>query len=192
MTKVCARCKIEDGPFASIHEHHKNGIHEDNRPENKMDLCANCHATLHWKRWKLSDIGMEDVVIQRGSMIDHAYDDENFIWENILEEWADNKKDLSIKTRELDELRERMYKRGCRVNKMFLQIERMCAYYDYTLQNTIIEYVDKYYHTNDSDPLPGEDDILKILNNPYNEYKYRGRKMIPPWVNELAVQKEII
>lgn len=61
--RVCTRCKLEDGKFVTVHEHHKNGDHEDNRPENKMDLCANCHMTLHWKRWKLSDIGLEDVEI---------------------------------------------------------------------------------------------------------------------------------
>lgn len=61
--KVCARCEIEDGVWASVHTHHKNGDHEDDRPENKVDLCANCHMTLHWKRWKLSDIGIENVDI---------------------------------------------------------------------------------------------------------------------------------
>lgn len=66
--KTCARCGIEDGQFASIHEHHINGDHKDNRPENKMFLCANCHMTLHWRRWKLSDIGLPDVELPRKSM----------------------------------------------------------------------------------------------------------------------------
>ena len=60
--RSCARCKITETE-APIHEHHKNGNHFDDRPENKMDLCANCHMTLHWNRWKLSDIGLEDIEI---------------------------------------------------------------------------------------------------------------------------------
>lgn len=60
----CLKCGIDDIKGV-IHEHHKNGNHDDNSPDNKMDLCANCHMTLHWKRWKLSDIGLEDVEIIR-------------------------------------------------------------------------------------------------------------------------------
>jgi hypothetical protein len=59
--KFCTRCKIEDGPFATIHNHHINGVHNDNRPENKLPLCANCHETLHLERWDLSDISLPSV-----------------------------------------------------------------------------------------------------------------------------------
>jgi hypothetical protein len=62
--RTCVKCGIDD-INGVIHEHHKNGDHGDDRPENKMDLCANCHMSLHWKRWKLSDIGFEDVEIIR-------------------------------------------------------------------------------------------------------------------------------
>lgn len=60
--KYCVRCNISDFD-APIHKHHKNGNHYDNSIENIILLCANCHMTLHWKRWKLSDIGLEDIKI---------------------------------------------------------------------------------------------------------------------------------
>ena len=63
--KICRRCKVEDGPHAVIHKHHINGNHDDNRPENLIFLCANCHMTLHFKRWQLSDIGLENTKISK-------------------------------------------------------------------------------------------------------------------------------
>jgi hypothetical protein len=60
----CLKCGIDEIKGA-IHEHHLNGDHGDNSPENKILLCANCHHTLHWGRWKLSDIGYPDVEIVR-------------------------------------------------------------------------------------------------------------------------------
>jgi hypothetical protein len=61
--KECKRCRITSND-APIHEHHIDGNHTNDSPENKICLCANCHMTLHWKRWKLSDIGMLDVEIK--------------------------------------------------------------------------------------------------------------------------------
>ena len=63
--KKCARCKVEDGPYAVIHEHHINGNHDDNRPENKLHLCCNCHETLHLERWELSEIGLPNVKLPK-------------------------------------------------------------------------------------------------------------------------------
>jgi hypothetical protein len=63
--KICRRCKVEDGPYAVIHEHHINGNHKDDRPENKLDLCCNCHETLHLERWELSEIGLPNVKLPK-------------------------------------------------------------------------------------------------------------------------------
>jgi hypothetical protein len=60
--RECKRCGVSE-ENAPIHEHHINGNHYDDRLENKMLLCSNCHMMLHWKRWTLSDVGMEDVEI---------------------------------------------------------------------------------------------------------------------------------
>lgn len=64
--RVCRRCGIESAP---IHVHHMNGDHCDDRPENKVLLCANCHFSLHYGHWKLSDIGLPDVAIIRKSHV---------------------------------------------------------------------------------------------------------------------------
>jgi regulator of replication initiation timing len=99
MTKECYRCKLTDVD-APIHEHHKNGNHFDDRPENKMFLCANCHMMLHWKRWKLSDIGLEDVLIVKTTK--YQLQINNLDIDELEEQWL-NRKDLLNHLKELEE-----------------------------------------------------------------------------------------
>lgn len=56
----CARCGYNEFP-CSLQVHHKDSDRDNNNTANLILLCANCHTALRYDRWKLSDIGLEDV-----------------------------------------------------------------------------------------------------------------------------------
>lgn len=55
--KVCARCGFFEKQFA-IQNHHINGNHYDDRPENEIWICSECHEGLHHGKWDGSEIGI--------------------------------------------------------------------------------------------------------------------------------------
>lgn len=40
-------CMICERTFHVLHIHHINGNHVDNQEENKISVCASCHAVIH-------------------------------------------------------------------------------------------------------------------------------------------------
>jgi len=40
-------CEVCDRTFLKLHLHHKNGIHSDNRINNRIFVCSNCHRAIH-------------------------------------------------------------------------------------------------------------------------------------------------
>lgn len=51
----CIRCGYDE--FAtSIIAHHKDGNRKNNKRNNLISLCSNCHTALHRKKWSLTDI----------------------------------------------------------------------------------------------------------------------------------------
>ena len=56
----CARCGYNDFKRL-LHVHHKDGNHKNDEPDNLIVLCNRCHNHLHYGKWKLSDIGLEDI-----------------------------------------------------------------------------------------------------------------------------------
>jgi hypothetical protein len=67
--------------FTDEHVHHRNGDHEDNRPENWEVLSAKAHVQLHtrqvkaqkyreWEQAKFEDTSLEDILWSRIAKID--------------------------------------------------------------------------------------------------------------------------
>lgn len=56
----CARCGYNEFP-CSLQVHHKDSDRDNNNTDNLILLCANCHTALRYDRWKLTDIGVEEV-----------------------------------------------------------------------------------------------------------------------------------
>lgn len=56
----CARCGYNEFK-CSLQVHHKDSDRDNNNIDNLILLCANCHTALRYDKWKLSDIGLEDV-----------------------------------------------------------------------------------------------------------------------------------
>ncbi len=52
---TCERCGYE-GEKCVIQIHHINKNHKDNRPENLIRLCSNCHVELHQNIWNLDEV----------------------------------------------------------------------------------------------------------------------------------------
>lgn len=44
---VCPECGQTADEVEEIHVHHRNGMHYDNRMENLVAVCAQCHGHLH-------------------------------------------------------------------------------------------------------------------------------------------------
>ena len=55
---LCPWCEKEY-PDEFFEEHHKNHIHEDNRPENKIMICVKCHTRHH------KECGYDTVIIKK-------------------------------------------------------------------------------------------------------------------------------
>ena len=55
---LCPWCEKEY-PDEFFEEHHKNHIHEDNRPENKIIICVKCHTRHH------KECGYDTVIIKK-------------------------------------------------------------------------------------------------------------------------------
>jgi hypothetical protein len=164
MIKFCIRCGLEDGPLATIHEHHKNGNHRDNRPENKIFLCANCHMTLHWKRWKLSDIGLLDVEIIRyhPSLVQSIYklssSERDILTEKIIDLKLENenlKNQIVLNKTNLDS-------RIDHLNKIIIQMTKMIHHHNYALGRIVVNYINIYYNL---ETLPSEKEFRIILRN---------------------------
>ena len=45
--KIYKKCPICEKHFLKTHIHHINGIHEDDREENRIEICINCHRLIH-------------------------------------------------------------------------------------------------------------------------------------------------
>jgi hypothetical protein len=58
----CPWCE-KDYPDEFFEEHHLNHIHEDNRPENKIDICVKCHKRHH------KESGYDTVIIKKSDYI---------------------------------------------------------------------------------------------------------------------------
>ena len=41
------QCKVCERHFTKICVHHINGNHEDNRKENRIQICEDCHTAIH-------------------------------------------------------------------------------------------------------------------------------------------------
>jgi len=139
MTKFCKRCGLEDGPNAAIHEHHLNGNHNDNLLENKIFLCANCHMTLHWKRWKLSDIGLPDIEIKRRypSLTERIYRIPYPNKGELLDELKEIKERNKILENECENQRIEFDKRVRNLNRICLNLTYIVGHYNYDLENLI-------------------------------------------------------
>lgn len=63
----CWDCGFEAIALAQLDIHHLNEDHDDNRPENLMLLCANCHRFIHavGGKWAL-DVGVIEYLSSRG------------------------------------------------------------------------------------------------------------------------------
>jgi hypothetical protein len=44
----CERCSLEPEKPVQLEGHHVNGDHDDNRQENIITLCCNCHRLVHY------------------------------------------------------------------------------------------------------------------------------------------------
>ena len=142
----CVKCGINNS-LAPIHEHHKNGNHDDNHQENKILLCANCHMTLHWKKWKLSDIGLEDVEIKFThkksfeSKIERIYK----IQEEFIREMNYVKQENQLLKDELEEYKTFADAKILHLTSMINFIVKLTGRYNYTLEAEAKEFVNKYY-----------------------------------------------
>jgi len=45
--KIYKKCPICEKHFLKTHIHHINGIRKDDREENKIEICINCHRLIH-------------------------------------------------------------------------------------------------------------------------------------------------
>lgn len=59
---ICPWCE-EDYPVEFFEEHHLNHIHEDDRPENKINICVKCHKRHH------KECGYDTVIIKKSDFI---------------------------------------------------------------------------------------------------------------------------
>lgn len=59
---ICPWCE-EDYPVEFFEEHHLNHIHEDDRPENKINICVKCHKRHH------KECGYDTVIIKKSEFI---------------------------------------------------------------------------------------------------------------------------
>ncbi len=55
---ACARCGYDEYT-GSLHVHHVDTDRGDNRPENLVTLCANCHMALHRGVWGIEELGLD-------------------------------------------------------------------------------------------------------------------------------------
>lgn len=55
----CVRCNYSENTV-SLHIHHLDHNKDNNDIKNLIVLCANCHFSLHYKKWKLADIGIHN------------------------------------------------------------------------------------------------------------------------------------
>ena len=162
--KNCARCNLEDGHLATIHEHHKNGNHNDDRLENKIFLCANCHMTLHWNRWKLSDIGLADVEIirKRISLVDRIYKLSVSEKNSLIEKITDLELENEGLRNQMEINKIGMGSRIDHLNKIIIQITKMVHHHNYALGRMVVNYINEYYY---SKSLPTEEEFRVILRN---------------------------
>lgn len=57
--KTCEWCNRElDDEFVEVH--HRNHIHEDDRPENRVEICIKCHQRHH------RETGYDTIIIKKG------------------------------------------------------------------------------------------------------------------------------
>lgn len=59
---ICPWCE-EDYPVEFFEEHHLNHIHEDDRPENKINICVKCHMRHH------KECGFDTIIIKKSDFI---------------------------------------------------------------------------------------------------------------------------
>ena len=53
---ICRRCGYNEF-VGCVDIHHIDENHKNNEKANLMPLCATCHKALHWKLWKLEELG---------------------------------------------------------------------------------------------------------------------------------------
>jgi len=164
IVKKCARCNLEDGPFATIHQHHKNGNHKDDRPENKIFLCANCHMTLHWNRWKLSDIGLIDIEIihKRISLVDRIYKLPVLEKISLIEKITDLELENEGLKNQIASNKINSDLRIDHLNKIIIQMTKMIHHHNCTLGRIVVNYINIYYNLQ---TLPNEEEFRIILRN---------------------------
>lgn len=47
---LCQRCGFQAVDRCQIDVHHKDGNHENDTPENREEICANCHRLEHFAK----------------------------------------------------------------------------------------------------------------------------------------------
>lgn len=57
MTNKCVRCGYFEF-VEGLQTHHMDHNHYNNKPNNRVILCANCHCALHRGRWELEEIDL--------------------------------------------------------------------------------------------------------------------------------------
>jgi len=67
--KLCPWCNTEY-PNEFFEEHHKNHIHEDNSPENLIDICVKCHKRHHFES------GYDTVILKKNDVKPRTLEDE--------------------------------------------------------------------------------------------------------------------
>lgn len=140
----CLKCGIDEFK-APIHEHHLNRDHYDNRPENKILLCANCHMMLHWNRWKLSDVGLPEV--ERIKRVQKPWYYGIRVEDTLREEVRDQKEIIDNLTSKLNILQMAYDKRTSNLTRMINALVRMMECYNFALHKEGVAYVNANFNS---------------------------------------------